>query len=541
VTLFRIAVGSHRIGLTGTAILGAITGAVNAIGFVQVAGATAAERAVFAQQMELLARQLSYLLPAPVQLDTMAGYLVWRAFGSIAIVYAFWGLLAATGAGRGDEERGLVEQWLAAGVSRAEWIATRAVAFGLVAAVSVAITLAVSEIATVAMNETLPLVPIVLQGVVMWALTLVTFAFGLFVSQLFGTRRAASSVGAIVVLVLFLVNSAARSGLDAGPVRWLSPFYLAERSTPLLRDGSLDVAATAALVIAVMALLGLAALAFVRRDIGASLLRVRAVRSRATRRPARDPLLRMPVLALVDQQRLWVLAWAVGLAGLAAFLTSLSKTIVDALARSEIPTMRLYFERAGISAYSDFVGVIWFGTLLLLISLFVVAQVNGWAADDAEGRLETILAAPVSRGRVVVERVAAVMVAIGVVVAASSAAVYLAADSNAISLPLGRFILASAAVLPVGYAFAGIGHALVGWRPRLAVIALGAIAAVSYLVQQFAPLFEWPDWVKNVSLYSLYGTPLSKDDWSGIATLVVIGSAGTAVALLVMRRRDVGR
>jgi hypothetical protein len=64
--------------------------------------------------------------------------------------------------------------------------------------------------------------------------------------------------------------------------------------------------------------------------------------------------------------------------------------------------LRVY-ERAGIAAYSDFVGVVWFGTLLLLIWLFVVAQVNGWAADDAEGQLATILAAPVSRVRVVLE------------------------------------------------------------------------------------------------------------------------------------------
>ena len=215
--------------------------------------------------------------------------------------------------------------------------------------------------------------------------------------------------------------------------------------------------------------------------------------------------------------------------------------MVDALGNSEIPLLRAYFERAGINAYADFVGVIWFSTLLLLISLFVAAQVNGWAADDAEGRLEAILSAPVSRSRVVVERIVAVVVACAVVVAVSSLAVYLAATSSGISLPGGRFVFASAAVLPVAYAFSGIGHALVGWRPRIAVVILGALAVVGYFTQQFAPLFQWPEWVKNISLYALYGTPMSKDDWSGIATLIAIGTAGTVVALVVMRRRDVGR
>jgi ABC-2 type transport system permease protein len=541
VTLFRIAVRSHRTGLIATALLGAIGGALNAVGFVQVAGATPAERAVFAQQMELLARQLSYLLPAPLQLDTMAGYLVWRAFGVIGITYAFWGLLAATGAGRGDEERGLMEAWLAAGVSRARWLVTRALAFALVAVFSLAVALVVTEVTTIALNEALPIGPLLLEGLVMWTLALVTFALGIFISHLVTTRRAASSIGGVLLLALFLLNSASRSGLDVGAVGWLSPFYLAERSTPLLRGGSLDVAATAILMVEALLLFSLAALAFTRRDIGAPLFRGRAGGSPPVWRPAGDPLLRLPVLSLVDQQRLWIVGWAIALAALAWFLTSLTKTVVDALANSDIPAMRVYFERAGITAYSDFVGVIWFSTLLLLVSLFVVAQVNGWAADDAEGRLETILSAPVSRTRVVVERVAAVILAVALIVVASSAAVYLAAGASGISLPFGRFVFASADVVPVGYAFAGIGHALVGWRPRLAVVALGVVAAIGYLTQQFAPLFGWPDWVKNTSLYALYGTPMSKDDWGGIATLVAIGLVGTAVAVVAMRRRDVGR
>jgi putative exporter of polyketide antibiotics len=67
------------------------------------------------------------------------------------------------------------------------------------------------------------------------------------------------------------------------------------------------------------------------------------------------------------------------------------------------------------------------------------------------------------------------------------------------------------------------------------------VAAISYFIQQFVPLFGWPDWVKNLSLFALYGTPLSKDDWAGVATLVAIGVAGTAIALIAMQRRDVGR
>ena len=540
-TLLRLAVRSHRTSLLMTALVVAAGGLLNAIGFAQIAGDTPAARVLFAQQMELLARQLTYLLPVPAQLDTMAGYLTWRWFGSAVLIYAFWALLAGTGAGRGDEERGFVELWLSTGVSRMRLIAARVAGFAAVAALSIAFMLAVTDVGAAIGQEPLSLGPLALQGLAMWILTMFVFALALLVAQVVTTRRSATGTSAIVVLVLFMLNAAARSGLDVGAVRWLSPFYLYERSTPLLRGGSLDTFATAALVVSALVLVVLAILAFVRRDIGGPLFRGAAGKAMVEWRPARDPLLRLPVLAMVDQQRVWIVAWALGLAVLAGFLTSITKVMVDALGSSDIPLLRAYFERAGINAYADFVGVIWFSTLLLLISLFVVAQVNGWAADDAEGRLEMILSAPVSRPRVVVERIAAVVVACAVVVAFSSLAVYLTATSTGISLPASRFVFASAAVLPVAYAFAGIGHALVGWRPRVAVAALGTLAVVGYFAQQFAPLFQWPDWVSNISLYALYGSPMSKDDWGGIATLIAIGVAGTAVALVVMRRRDVGR
>lgn len=524
-----------------TGLIVSAGGLLNAVGFAQIAGNDPAARAAFAQQMELLARQLTYILPAPAQLDTMAGYLSWRWFGSAVHVYWFWAVLAGTGAGRGDEERGLVEMWLSNGASRMRLVLARVIGFAAVAAVSIAVMLATTDVGAAIGQEPLPIGPLALEGVAMWTLTLFVFGFALVVSQLVTTRRSAAGIVGVVVLALFMLNAAARSGIDAGPLRWLSPFYVFERSTPLLRGGSLDIPATAALAIGAIVLVVIAVLAFIGRDIGGPLLRGVRRATRVERRPAGDPLLRTPVLAIVDQQRAWILAWAVGLALLAAFLTSLTKTIVDAFGSSDVPVLRAYFERAGIAAYADFVGVIWFSTLLLLISLFVAAQVNGWAADDAEGRLEMILSAPVPRARVVVERVAAVLLAAAVVVAVSSLAVYLTASSAGISLPRDRFVFASAAVLPVAYAFSGIGHALVGWRPRVAVVVLGAVAVIGYFTQQFAPLFQWPDWVNNLSLYALYGTPMSKDDWSGMATLIAIGTVGTVVALVAMRRRDVGR
>src|SRR5207247_2556182 len=257
-----------------TGLVVAAGGLLNAIGFAQIAGDTPAARALFAQQMELLARQLTYLLPAPAQLDTMAGYLTWRWFGSAVLIYAFWALLAGTGAGRGDEERGLVELWLSTGVSRMRLIAARVAGFAIVAAVSIAVMLAVTDLGAAIGQEPFSLGPLALEGLAIWFLTLFVFAFALVVAQLVTTRRSATGTAGIVVLALFMLNAAARSGVGLGALRLMSPFYLFERSTPLLREGPLDVPATAALAVGSLVLVVIAVVTFIRRDIGGPLFRV---------------------------------------------------------------------------------------------------------------------------------------------------------------------------------------------------------------------------------------------------------------------------
>lgn len=537
-TLLRLALRSHRTGVITTAAINGLAGLLNAFGFVQIAGVTHAERLVFARQMEILGRQFSYILPPPIQLDTMGGYLTWRDFSSISIVYAIWAVLAATGAARGDEERRLTELWLASGVSRMQWLTARTVGFALASSASIAAMMAITAAGAAAAGDALPAGGVAIEAGVMIALTISAFGIGLLVAQLFVTRRAAALAASGLLILLFLLNSAFRSGVDVGAARWLSPFYYFDRSTPLLVGGGLDIAATAVLFAAGALLAVIATLAFLRRDIGGTLIAGRRRTTKPAARPSRDPLLRIPVLAAVDQQRGWIAGWAIALALLAYFLVSITKVMVDAL--RNIPGLAQYLSATGVSGYSDFVGIIWFGTALLIIAVFVVVQVNGWVGDDAEGRLDLALAQPVSRTRIVMERIASLLVAVAIMAALSTLVVYLTATANGVVMPAGRTALAGLLVLPVAFALGGVGLALVGWRPRIAVVSLSLVTVTSYFTQQFAPIFNWPGWTTRTSVFALYGVPLSRDDWPGIGILMILGLAGTVIAVSSMRCRDVG-
>jgi ABC-2 type transport system permease protein len=538
VTLLRIALKQQTVGLIAMTAMGVIGGVLNAIAFVEIAGTTPAERAAFAQQMTLLGAQLSYMLPTPVAVDTLGGYLQWRHFGTVLLIYGVWSAISASGSGRGDEERGLVEQWIAAGVGRARYIITRVIVFVAVAIVAIAAML--FAILLVAGAEPLSAGGLVAIGVNLIAAAVCCFGIGLVIAQLVTTLRNAAGIAAGTLLALFLLNGAGRTA-DIGPLRWLSAFYHFERSKPLTEGGALDVIGLSTLFVAAVVLITIGIVAFVRRDLGGTALPRRAREGRATGSPSNDPLLRLPVLGQLRQQVDWVLSWLVGFVLISVFLITVAKTIVDTLTSSASPLLRAYLERAGLSAYDAFVGVMWLSTATLLLSIYAITQVASWAADDAEGRLATILSAPVSHARVVLERLATLLVAVTLIAVASSVAVYMVAAGQGIGLDRGRVALAGALLVTIPFAFGSIGQLVAASRPRIAVVALSVVAVFSYFVQQFAPLFSWPEWVANLSLYTLYGTPMSGDvNWAGAATLVGIGVVATAASIAALRRHDVG-
>jgi ABC-2 type transport system permease protein len=537
VTLVRLALRLQLVGFVATAAIGGLSAFANGLGFVQIVGDSPTQRIIFATQMEALGKQLSYLLPVPSHLDTLAGYLQWRGFGTLGLVYAFWALITATGAARGDEERGHVEMWLAAGVSRARYIAARVFGFSLAAAASLAVvvvaTYAVGQIA----KEPIPLAWIVAEALSLFALSLTAYGVGLAAAQLVSTRRGAMGLGGVVLLALYALAAAARVS-DPSPLTRLSPFWLHEQNRPLLGTG-LDAGATLAMVALAAILIAVSVVGFVRRDLGAALFGARSSTGHRTTLPTRNPLLRLPVLAPLWQQRVWIASWAIGLTVLAAFVVSLAKTMVDAIG-SESSVLRVYFDRLGLVGYSSFIGVIWFSILSLILSIYVIAQVAAWSADDAEGRLAVVLSAPISRTRVVLERLAVLLLGCAIVLAIASIVTYVEATAQSIDIDAGRFALWTALILGVVFALAAVGHLVASWRPRVAVIALSAVAVWSYFIQQFGPLFEWPDAVRNLSLYSLYGTPMADVNWGGIAGLVGVGIVGTVSTLRAMQTRDVG-
>jgi ABC-2 type transport system permease protein len=249
--------------------------------------------------------------------------------------------------------------------------------------------------------------------------------------------------------------------------------------------------------------------------------------------------MRLPVVRDLWLQRVALMWWCIGFAVLAGFMTSVAAPAADALrklpvARSLIST----FGRTNLTV--AFIGTYSLGIAALLTAIYAVTQVGRWAADDAEGRLALVLSTPTSRARVVIERGFVLLVSCVPLAVVTGAVTLMVASRGGISLDLATLWAASFLLLPFALTFGAVGAALTSWRPRIAMGILIALAAISYLLQTYAPLVRWPAWTLQLSVFHLYGTPfVDRDNVGGLLLLVGVSLAGFVVAIAAARRADV--
>ena len=536
---YLLALRLGRWGIAGFGAVAFVVALVQTVGFYKIAGNSEAERQAFGHSMSVLAAQFTVIIPPPVRPDTVGGYVQWRAFGFLAILFAIWALASASGAARGDEERGIVQALLANGLSRPRMIAARIAAFATGAMVAALAAGAGLLVGVASGGETFSSVLALEAAVAAAVLGVCCYSLTLLFAQLTSARNSTAFAG-VILLALFLVNSLSRTFDALVPWRWLSPFHYYEQSSPLVPGGNLDVRATLLLLGIAVAAAMLAAFAFRYRDVGSPLITLPAPTRRASYKMSRSPVWRIPVVRDLYERRVSLLIWTAGLSVLGAIFVVLTKSIVKPLLA--IPELAPYFAIfVNGNIYASFLGFIWFGFAQLLMAGFAITQVARWTAEDSDGRLELVLSNPISRARVVVERLIALTLGALIIAAVSGAAVGLESHYQSIDLSNRRLAEASLLFVPFTLVFGTVGALLASRIPRATVGILGVFAFASYLTVQLGPIFKLPVWVQDVSAFKLYGQPLMAGvDQTGLVVMLVIVIAGLVASAMVMERRDIG-
>src|SRR5713226_8879034 len=95
--MLRITWRFQRNGLIAMTLFGVFYGLFQASAYKSAAGSTAAEQAAFGHQMEALGQSLIYLLPKPIGLENISGFLQWRVYGALPLLFGVWLVISAAG------------------------------------------------------------------------------------------------------------------------------------------------------------------------------------------------------------------------------------------------------------------------------------------------------------------------------------------------------------------------------------------------------------------------------------------------------------
>ena len=528
-----------RWGILGFSIAGFVLTFIQAVGFYQIAGHSPAERAAFGASMTALSAQFVALFPTPLRPDTVGGYVQFRGFNVLTILFAVWALASSTGFARGDEERGIVESELGTGITRPALVASRVGAFAIAVVVASAAAGAGYVLGVASGGETVSARGLIEACALLAAVGLSCYALSLLVAQLAPVRAATALAGALL-LALFLVNSLSRVFASLSTWRWLSPFRYYELSQPLPPGGYFDLRGSFVLLVIAAVATAAAAVAFMRRDLGASLIRIPAPPHRPSFSASSMPLWRLPVARGLYEHRLGLVGWSIAMAVLAWVFVALTRTIVQVLL--SIPTLVQYLSIfVHHRLYPAVLGYTWFDVAQLMFAAFAITYVARWSSEDTDGRLEMYLSTPQSRAAIVLERMAVLVVASLLVAAVSGVVLFYASHAAGIDLDSRRLVEACLLLVPFVLVFAGAGALLAAWNPRAAVGLLGAFAFASYLDNELAPIYKLPAWVQSLSAFKLVGTPLLDGvDGRSLALMLALALAGVGSSILVMQRRDVG-
>jgi polyether ionophore transport system permease protein len=477
-------------------------------------------------------QQMVTFFGKPVGLGTFGGYVTWKYGLLFVLVTSVWSILALSSTLAGEASRGSLDVVAVSPFGKRrialEKVAAHLTMMGLsLAVLAVMTTLSSNVFGEAALGDPLPLISSI--AFALWlgfnALFFGGLAFAL--APVLG-RAGAAGIAGIALALLWTAN-----GLEVlGPLAVLSPFHWTANHIALV--GQYDWAGLALVGVVAAAFLAVGVELFRRRDLGVT------AGIGLPQLPAGVLGVRGPVSRSFGDQLPRALAWGIGLGVFGATLASAVGPMSKQIASS--PDLLRTFS----TVFPDFDLASAGGFLQLFVQLFYIAAgfaaatfVAKWASDETDGRLEGILATPLTRARWVISGGIAALMAAAVMTVIVALATGGGGAAGGVSvgtamigtLSLGLF---AAAVIGVGFAVGGL------WRTSLAGEIAAVVVVATYLIDLLAPPLHLPDWFHQLALTAHFGQPMVGEwDVTGIVLSLVVAVGGILLGAWGMTRRDV--
>lgn len=470
-----------------------------------------------------------------VNVGTLGGYLQYKYGVFFPLVVSLWSILALSGTLAGEAQRGSLEFVAATGRSRRrvalEKLSGHVLMLGLAILVAfISIAFAGNSFATLPGDEISVLSAF---GYAIWmgllALTggALAFALGPFVG-----RGAAAGIAGFVTFAGFILNG------YRGPVPELEPFanltWWGWTYNHVALAGQYDWPGVGLVAVVTVILLAIGIEAFARRDIGITT-------ALPTPSMPRGLLgIGGPVARAISLNLNGSIAWGLGVGIFGLTLGGAAQGFMDQLQDSPqfIELLSTVFPNVDYASAGGFLQLLFVEFGVILAGLAAATFVSGWASDETSGRLEMVLASPLSRARWAIAGGIGMLVNVALFVALTAAGIAIGvatASSDVVTPLVGSLVLGLYAA-----ALAGIGLAVGGvLGTRFAASAVVVFVIVTWFIQLLGPILNLPDVIRQLALTTHYGQPMvGVWDPVGIVASLVLAVGGIAVGTWGFTRRD---
>lgn len=474
----------------------------------------------------------------PVNIETLGGYVQYKYGGFLPLMTGLWSILALSGTLAGETSRGSLDILAAGPISRRRIAIEKVLGHVIPLAIAMAVIGALTAVAGSAFaaleGDEIPVGAAFAFAAWLGLMALVAGSVAFALAPFVGRGAAAGFAGA-VMFAGFLLNGYQTAIPELAPFANLTWFGWTDDHIPL--GGTYDWLSMGFVSLVSVAFLAVGTEAFVRRDLGVTA-------SIPTPRLPRSLLgLGGPAGRAASERLSTSFWWGIGLGIFGLVIASSGGSFIEQVGDSPVFTQAIgtLFPGIDFGTIGGFLQLVFIEFGLVIVGLATAALIGGWASDETSGRLEMLLATPLTRVRWLVSGGIGLLAGIAVIVVVT--ALGIAIGTLIAGGELGTPVAGTLAIGLYAVALAGIGLAvggLIGTEYAGATVA--GLTIVTWLVDLIAPGLNLPTWVQQLALSTHMGQPMvGMWDVGGIVAYLVLAVGGLVLGAVGIQWRDVSR
>lgn len=268
------------------------------------------------------------------------------------------------------------------------------------------------------------------------------------------------------------------------------------------------------------------------RDWGAAFLHARAGRTHATR------FLQSPIGLFFRTQRTAFISWAISMLVLGMSYGSVMGDLESFFQGNELLEEILIAEE-GYSLTEQFIPALML-VMGILATVPPIMAMNKLIGEEKKNRTESILAAPVSRGKLLASNLIIAVFNGFIMISLSGIGLWLAAEAvMEDGFSFGTIYGASLVYYPAMLVMIGAALFLIGMAPRFTGL-IWVYVVFSFISNYLGGLLDLPEWIEKLSPFGyIPALPVENIEWTPIMLLILVAAILITLGFIGYRKRDI--